>query len=206
MQTVRSKSISAPPRGRVGRLAFEASRRAEAMGLVPPELAPRGDLAAIRHIARHIGRAGIATATAAALNTVEAPAPDELAALLEVMIAALEASPAPKFEWAGLGRVFDVESLASLLNVSVSSLKRYQSGERATPDAIAARLHCLALVVGDLAGAYNDIGIRRWFHRTRTLLDGRAPAELLRGNWDPDEAGPSRVRELARELISLSAT
>ena len=64
----------------------------------------------------------------------------------------------------------------------------------------------LALVVGDLAGSYNDIGVRRWFHRKRTLLDGRAPAALLKGNWDPDDEGPMRVRELARELIALSAT
>ncbi len=60
--------------------------------------------------------------------------------------------------------------------------------------------------MSDLAGSYNDIGIRRWFHRKRTLLDGRAPAQLLTGEWDPDEPGPGRVRELARELVSLSAT
>ena len=30
---------------------------------------------------------------------------------------------------------------------------------------IAGRLHFLATVVGDLAGAYNEIGIRRWFER-----------------------------------------
>ncbi len=81
---------------------------------------------------------------------------------------ALEASPVPKFEWAGLGRVLDREQLASLLAVSLSSLNRYQSGDRETPDAIAARLHFLALVIGDLAGSYNDIGIRRWFGRKRS--------------------------------------
>jgi hypothetical protein len=178
------------------------------MGLVEPEPEPpaRGELAAIRHVATRVGRAGIATATAAALNNVETPTSDELAALLETMIAALEASPAPKFEWAGLLRVMDPDALASLLNVSASSLKRYQSGERATPDSVAARLHYLALVVGDLAGSYNDIGIRRWFQRRRSLLDGRTPADLLNGDWDPDDAGPARVRELARDLVSLSAT
>jgi hypothetical protein len=71
---------------------------------------------------------------------------------------------------------------------------------------VAARLHFLALVVGDLAGSYNDVGIRRWFHRKRTLLDGRSPASLLKGEWDPDEEGPARVRQLARDLVSLSAT
>jgi hypothetical protein len=205
MVSVRTRSVTGPPR-RVGRLAFEASRRAEAMGLMKPRLQPLGDMETIREIAKHVGRAGIATATTAALGNVETPSPDELAALLETMIAALEASPAPKFEWSGLGRVLDAEPLASLLNVSLSSLKRYQSGDRATPDPVAARLHYLALVVGDLAGSYNDIGIRRWFQRKRALLDGRSPADLLRGDWDPDEAGPVRVRELARELVSMSAT
>ena len=112
----------------------------------------------------------------------------------------------PRFEWNGVARVFGADDLAPLLNVSVSSLKRYQSGERDTPDAIAARLHWLALTVGDVAGSYNDIGIRRWFHRKRERLDGRAPAALLRGEWDPDDEGPTRVRQLARELTSLSAT
>jgi hypothetical protein len=102
--------------------------------------------------------------------------------------------------------VFDPDELAALLQVSVSSLKRYQSGDRATPDTIAARLHFLALLVGDLAGSYNEIGIRRWFHRKRTQLDGRPPAALLKAEWDPDDEGPARVRELARELVSFSAT
>ena len=122
------------------------------------------------------------------------------------MIAALEASPVPQYEWNGVARVFGADDLAPLLKVSVSSLKRYQSGERDTPDPIAARLHWLALTVGDLAGSYNDIGIRRWFHRKRERLGGRAPLALLRGDWDPDDEGPAQVRQLARELVSLAAT
>jgi len=123
-----------------------------------------------------------------------------------MMVAALEASPVPKFEWAGLARVFPPEDLATLLHISASSLKRYEHGERTTPDAVAARLHFLALVVGDLAGSYNDIGIRRWFQRKRTLLDNRAPAAILAADWDPDDEGPMRVRALARSLTTLSAT
>ena len=206
MAGLRNNSILAPSRSHAGRLVVEASRRAEAMGLVERHAMPQSDLKTARHIARHVGKAGIASAAAAALKNVEAPSPDELAALLQTMIAALEASPVPKFEWGGLARVLDDDQLALLLSVSISSLKRYQSQERATPDPIAARLHFLALVVGDLAGSYNDIGIRRWFLRKRTLLDGRSPAQLLTGDWDPEDAGPARVRQLARELVSLSAT
>ena len=38
-------------------------------------------------------------------------------------------------------------------------MRPYISGNRSTPDAIAARLHLLAFVVGDPRGAYNDIGV-----------------------------------------------
>jgi hypothetical protein len=178
------------------------------MGLI--ETDPSGttplDAGAVRQLATRVRQAGIASGAAAALNNVEPPTGEELAALLRTMIAALDASPVPKFEWSGLARVLDPEQLASLLSVSLSSLNRYQSGERDTPDPIAARLHFLALVIGDLSGSYNDVGIRRWFGRKRTALGGRTPAQVLTGDWDPEDAGPERVRALARELVTMSAT
>jgi hypothetical protein len=186
----------------VARLAFEGVRRAEAMGLVEPGL-PHAGAAAIKQLVTTVRKAGIGTSAADILNNVETPSSADLARLLQMVIDALDASPAPQFEWKGLSRVFAPEDLAALLDVSLSSLKRYQSGERDTPDPIAARLHFLALVVGDLAGSYNETGIRRWFERKRTQLDGRAPATLLKRNWDPDDEGPRRVRELARSLVTL---
>ena len=193
------------PLADVARLTLEASRRAEAMGLLESGAA-RADAGAIRQLATRVRLAGIAAVAADLLNNVEVPSPAETASLLRTMIAALEASPVPQYEWNGVARVFGADDLAPLLKVSVSSLKRYQSGERDTPDSIAARLHWLALTVGDLAGSYNDIGIRRWFHRKRERLGGRAPLALLRGDWDPDDEGPAQVRLLARELVSLAAT
>jgi hypothetical protein len=195
----------------VRRLVFEAARRAEAMGLMEPETSLRDEASALRLLATRVRRAGIAAAAAdqlssVSLDNVEAPDAAAIASLLEMLIAALEASPVPKFEWTGLGRVFSSEELASMISVSVTSLRRYVSGERDTPDPVAARLHWLALIVGDLAGSYNHIGIRRWFQRKRTRLDGRAPIAFLKGDWDPDEEGPRRVRQLASELVSLSAT
>src|SRR5262245_44470468 len=196
MAQSRSVSVLDPTELDVARLAVDAARRAEAMGLV--EAAPTGsDAAAIRRLANKVRRAGIGVSPADVLNNVEVPSSRDLVGLLELIIAALDASPAPAYEWKGLSRVFPPEDLAALLQVSVSSLKRYQSGERETPDPIAARLHFLALVVGDLAGSYNHTGIRRWFQRKRTLLDGRSPGALLSGDWDPDDEGPARVRELA---------
>lgn len=209
MSSVQKTSVYVPPARDVGRLLFEASRRAEAMGLIGPAAAAVGgavDLGTVRRLAKQVRQAGIASGAAAALNNVEPPTAEELASLLRTMIAALEASPVPKFEWAGVARVLDAEQLAALLAVSLSSLSRYQSGERDTPDAVAARLHFLALVVSDLAGSYNEIGIRRWFGRKRSALAGRTPTQLLSGEWDPEDAGPVRVRDLARELVTLSAT
>ena len=205
MQIVRHGSNREPADSGLVRLTIDAARRAEAMGIVEPgtlHVAPD----AIRHLAGKIRSAGIATSAADVLRNVETVSRDEVMALLRTIVAALEASPAPKHEWKGLGRVFPVEDLAELLTISASSLKRYQSGERDTPDVIAARLHFLALVVGDLAGSYNDLGIRRWFRRTRTQLDGRSPAAILTDDWDPDDEAPRRVRELARNLVTLSAT
>jgi len=205
MRRTRPAAVIDPPALDVARLTFEAARRAEAMGIVEPGF-PRADASAIRQLANKVRRAGIGTSAADILNNVDAPSSHDLAELLEMIIAALDASPAPQYEWKGLTRVFPPEDLAELLHVSLSSLKRYQSGERDTPDDVAARLHFLALVVGDLAGSYNDTGIRRWFQRKRTRLDGRSPVSLLKQEWDPDDEGPMRVRALARDLVTLSAT
>ena len=100
------------------------------------------------------------------------------------------ASPTSASEWRGVNRVLGGDVLARLLGISSSSVRRYLSGSRATPDEIAARLHFLALVIGDLAGAYNDFGVRRWFQRRRKLLGSRCAAQLLSGSWRPEDAGP----------------
>lgn len=202
---VHSGSVPAPTDTALARLMFEATRRAEAMGIVEPGTA-RVDPDAVRELARRVRRAGIATSAADVLHNVDAPSRSEVRALLQMIVDALEASPAPAHEWKGVARVFPLEELAALLAVSSSSLKRYQAGERETPDIVAARLHLLALVIGDLAGSYNDTGIRRWFQRKRTQLDGRSPAALLKREWDPDDEGPRRVRALAQSLVTLSAT
>jgi len=200
---IRNSSESNPDHVFLAKQAFEAARLAEAMGIADPALV-RTDTQSIRRLTAAVRRAGIAMSAADFISNVETPSAGELAELLQSVIAALEASPAPAYEWKGLGRFFPPEDLAELLGVSVSSLKRYQTGERSTPDAIAARLHHLALVVADLAGSYNDIGIRRWFRRKRSLLNGLTPAALLQRDWDPDDEGPQRVRELARSVMNFT--
>ena len=112
----------------------------------------------------------------------------------------------PASEWTSMRQVLEDEMLADLLRISVSSLKRYASGERTTPTAIADRLHWLAMVVSDLAGSYNEFGIRRWFVRDRSQLDGRSPRATLSPRWQSNDAAARRVRALAASLANAGAT
>jgi hypothetical protein len=54
--------------------------------------------------------------------------------------------------------------------------------------------------VGDLAGTYNERGIRRWFERPRHQLSGRAPEEILRAQWAPEDDDVVAMGELATAL------
>lgn len=85
------------------------------------------------------------------------------------------------------------------------SLRRYAKSHRTTPDDVAIRLHWVAGVVADLRGSYTDTGIRRWFLRPRTALDGQSPIALLDGSVDPDGAPAARVQALAHALTNLGA-
>jgi hypothetical protein len=206
MKQIRDRSDDDPlARPDLARMAAVTAVRASAMGLVPrTELVADQNLDSLRRVLSRIGEAGIGTAVVKeAAVTYEA---ERLATLLDELDEALAQSPVPSREWPELERVLEPPLLARLLDISASSLRRYGSGARVTPDDVAARLHLLALVVGDLAGSYNEIGIRRWFERPRTQLDGVSPADVLEGEWDPDDDGPSRVRSLAAALLSTPAT
>jgi hypothetical protein len=189
-------------------LAFgvEALKLAEAMGLLPEGEAVRElGLPAMRRVAALAGEAGIGVSAAASLARPR-PTRGQVLGALRSLVDALEESPSPRSEWPALIELLEPERLGSLVDVSPSSLRRYAAGMRPTPDAVAARLHLVAKVCADLLGAYNDIGARRWFERPRQALGGLAPAHLLSGPWDPDDAGPARVRALARSLVGGSAT
>ena len=151
-------------------------------------------------------QAGIGQALLAELRRLPASDHVRLTSLLDRINEALDQSPAPAQEWRSLQDSLGLELLAHLLGISQSSARRYLAGSRTTPDAVAVRLHFLAFVVGHLAGAYNDIGVRRWFERKRTQLGGNAPVHLLGDEWAPEEDGPRHVLELARSLTSSPAT
>lgn len=100
-------------------------------------------------------------------------------------------------EWQTVEGILGIESTARLIGISIPSARRYSAGTRPTPDSVVARLHFLAVVLGHLAGAYDNVGVRCWFHRPRELLKGNTPAHLLDGDWTPGDDGPRQVRELA---------
>lgn len=111
----------------------------------------------------------------------------------------------PSSEWTSMRELLKDDLLERVLNVSRQSIQRYAAGDRQTPQAVADRLHAIALIASDLAGSYNEFGIRRWFERPRTQLSGKAPAAILKGDWDPDADNPRKVRELAAALSGARA-
>lgn len=201
---IRIESAVAPFKSsRIAFYAMTALGRADAMGLFPPdEHIETLDLPSFQKAMRHIHRAGIARNIRFDLD----PSGAHLDRTLEQLNLALEESPVPEFEWVRLGEVLGLALLSRLLGISPSSVRRYSANARSTPDDVADRLHFLSLVVGDLAGAYNEIGIRQWFERKRAQLEGRAPLDWLKGRWKAAQPGPRRVQSLARALVASPAT
>jgi hypothetical protein len=174
-------------------------RRALAVGLLRDrELVERLDMELLRGIAREASLAGIGQD--AAIELLERPGPARLGRAIGRLGEALAESPLPERELAQLADVLDLDDLGELVGASPVSLRRYAAGTRAVPDAIAGRIHWLALVTADLAGAYNRLGIRRWFDRPRSQLDGRSPRQLLGRDWHADQPRVERVRQLAAAL------
>jgi hypothetical protein len=205
---IQIESIRAPFTSR--RLAFQAIAalgRADAMGLLPAdERIETLDLASFQKIVRHIHRAGIARTIRFDPAGDFMDSPPELERALDHLNTALADSPVPEFEWNRLVEVVGLELLSRLLGVSASSVRRYKASARTTPGDVADRLHALSLIAGDLSGAYNEFGIRQWFLRKRSQLAGRAPVELLKGRWKPDQPAVRKLRDLARALVSSPAT
>ena len=75
----------------------------------------------------------------------------------------------------------DDELLARLIGVHPALVRRYAKAEQRCSDAVAARLHWLALVIDQLEGTYNAYGIRRWFQRPRAALGNASPQDRLSG-------------------------
>lgn len=183
--------------------------RSATMGLLTGAPVTALDAASVRRLLRALQRHGIGGTAAAALAPLTRPDAVPLDTESERLAAgglrelneALEASAVPETEWPAMRALLGDELLGALVGVAASSLRRYACGERRTPDEVAARLHWLALVAADLAGAYNAFGIRRWFERPRVQLGGRSPRALLGERWSADDDAAQRVRSLAAALV-----
>lgn len=183
--------------------------RTAAMGLLANDVVTRLDGATLRKVVGALQGQQLARDAQVRLGPLLKDGPDRLDALAAAKMTqqvtalneALAQSPVPATEWTAMREALGDDTLGPLVGVSPASLRRYGSGERATPQPIAERLHWLAMVVADLSGSYNDFGIRRWFERPRQQLRGKSPREALGVDWSVDAPAALRVRELAAALV-----
>lgn len=196
--------------GEAAALALALVARAQTMGFLPEREGHRVELNRdflneLAELLRRQGVAAVATGSLQRAIRVEPLDDADITAALRATLEAVDASPRPNAEWTPTRVVVGDELLARLLRISVSSLRRYSSGERRTPDEVAWRLHLVARLLAALAGSYNDYGIRRWFERGRSALDGATPAELLEQADREDDERLQRVIGLADELTGAAA-
>jgi hypothetical protein len=208
MQELQIESVLDPFAGDGGMLrqALALLTRAQMMSLLPAEAEHTRtlDYDLLVAFTRKLAHAGVATGTAVSVehivprnwkNVVER---DELKENLVILLDALNQSPYPAGEWGPARELLEDELLAALVGTSTSSVRRYASNERKTPDAVAWRLHAIARILSALRGAYNAYGIRRWFTRPRSALDGRTPAQVIIDGESESDLGP--VIALAESL------
>lgn len=210
MTEIRIELDQLPPWGAALAMALIALvTRSVAMGILSGPPVTRLDAATVKRLVRALQKHRIgahAGMLLAPLTEESGMGPDisareRVASGLEQLNEALEASATPSTEWPAMRAVFGDDKLVELLGIAASSMRRYASGGRETPHEVAARLHWLAMVVADLAGAYNEFGMRRWFERPRVQLGGKSPQQVLGAAWTPDSATAQRVRELASVLV-----
>jgi hypothetical protein len=187
--------------------------RASAMGVLAGAAVTQIDAQAVQRVLAALHKQGLIGAAPVALAPLlkkgpaqlDAATAERMADSVEQLVAVLDESPAPASEWAPMRAVFGDDVLGDLLGIAPASLRRYAAAERSTPQATAERLHWLAIVVSDLAGSYNDFGMRRWFERPRTQLGGKSPRALLGARWTPDDKSAQQVRRLAATLSGAPA-
>ena len=204
MTLLRIVSIDAPlDRPGLLEAAMGLVRRALGVGLLADrDPIERLDLALIQSIAREASTAGVGQDAAVALiNRRPGGTSERLETLIVRLDGALADSPMPARELRELLRVYDYDGLAGLVGTSVPSLRRYGAGTRTVPDAIADRIHFVALVTSDLAGSYNEFGLRRWWERPRVVLGGRSPRAALGSGWTSDGDDAAAVAALAASLV-----
>ena len=214
MVPIRINPDSAPSaNGRLHERLLTLLTRASAMGVLAGATVTQIDAQAVQRVLTALHKQGLIGAAPVSLAPLlkngpvrlDAATAERMADSVEQLVAVLDESPAPATEWAPMRAVFGDDVLGDLLGIAPASLRRYAAAERATPQATAERLHWLAMVVSDLAGSYNDFGMRRWFERPRTQLGGKSPRALLGVRWAPDDKAAQQVRALAATLSGAPA-
>src|ERR1700733_8645812 len=138
------------------------------MGLLPEHVDTLHlDIDAIIRAAKGVTKWGIGRRVVIDPERWRNYAANDLCSKLKQLNEILDDCPHPETEWQRMRELLTDDLVATMTAVSEQSIRRYASAERATPVEVAARLHWLALTAGDLQGAYNDDGVRNWFHRPR---------------------------------------
>jgi hypothetical protein len=212
MTELQIESIEEPllESGAAATLALALVARAQTMGFLPEREGHRVELNReflndLAEVLRQQGVAAIATGSLQRATRLEPVDDTDLIAALRATLEAVDGSPRPAGEWGPARDVVGDDLLGRLLNVSESSLRRYAGGDRRTPDEVAWRLHVVARLLASLVGSYNEYGIRRWFERSRSALDGATPAHVLEQAESEDDARLQQVLGLADELTGAAA-
>ena len=209
MKTIQKSSTSNPPDQKVLAEALNVLFKAQSMGLLTrPIDVFRITFPKLQSMLKEIGKAGIGTNVLKDVAEWHTDHPEVIQPKLRKLAQILEESPRPVTEWGPVRQLIPDGVLIRLLGgISESSLHRYSDGSRPTPSEIAERLHLIALIIGDLSGSYDALGVAQWFTRPRKkAFDNKTPLDLLAGNWRPDDPGPAKVREFARSLNYSVAT
>jgi transcriptional regulator with XRE-family HTH domain len=132
---------------------------------------------------------------------------NDLCVKLKSLSDILEHSPVPEKEWPKVREVISEKLLADMLHISDQSLKRYEQGNRQASDQVYAKLHWIALLLGDLLGSYNEMGARNWFLRTRKSFKGKTPFQILsEKDWSPDDENPRKIKDFVKSLNGAMGT
>ena len=187
--------------------------RASAMGALAGATVTQIDAQAVQRVLTALHKQGLIGAAPVALAPLlkkgpallDAATAERMADSVEQLVAVLDESPAPATEWAPMRAVFGDDVLGDLLGIAPASLRRYAAASAPRPSpppsgCIGWRWWCR-----DLAGSYNDFGMRRWFERPRTQLGGKSPRALLGARWTPDDKAAQQVRALAAALSGAPA-
>jgi uncharacterized protein (DUF2384 family) len=208
MAKIQTNSTASPLENRVLALAIEFILKADSMGvLTSPVDTLNLDIEAIIRAAKDVGDLGIGRRVVINPELWRTYNADDLCSKLKMLSSILEESPQPKTEWKRLRTLLSDELLAKMTHVSEQSVRRYAAEERETPDDVASRLHWLALITGDLQGAYNAAGVRNWFLRPRNSFGGKTPIEMLGTEpWNTTDKKPVLVRAFAHSLLEGMGT